>query len=85
MLPQLRVNNSASSQGPSNVRKPRARWDPAIETTFIDALLQGQEKELQTDNAGFKPAGWDIALKGVQEATTQLKVKYDTIKQDCIS
>lgn len=64
------------------------RWDSAMEGALLDALMQAQERGLQTDNASFKAAGWEMALTSVQQATTQnvvthqIKVKYDTLKQD---
>jgi hypothetical protein len=66
--------------------KPSLRWQPEMEEKLLGTLLQAQVKGLQTDNAGFKKASWDIALQTVQIITNQLvslqqiKSKYDTYK-----
>ena len=68
--------------------KPSLRWQPDMEEKLLGTLLQAQVKGLQTDNAGFKKAGWDLALQAVQTVTNQpvslqqIKSKYDNYKQD---
>lgn len=59
-----------------------------MEDALIDALMEAQRQGLQTDNASFKSAGWQLALEAVARCTTQpveakqVRSKWDTFKAD---
>jgi hypothetical protein len=75
----------ASSQGPS---RAKLRWESVMEDALIDTLMEAQTQGLNTDNASFKPAGWQMALEAVKRCTNQpievkqIKSKWDTFKAD---
>jgi hypothetical protein len=91
---QLTNNNSPSDsqmRNTSNPRRPRLnpiRWNTQMEEAMLNALIDAQTQGLQTDNAAYKSAGWQMALDAVQECTLytvqlqQIKSKHDAHKKD---
>lgn len=80
------TQNTASTAKKS--RPKPIKWTPKMEEAMLDALLDAQNKGLQTDNTAYKASGWQLALEAIQKCTTysvqllQVKSKHDSQKKD---